>query len=302
MIPSILAASAWMTASAVLERGRERGRPPVAGERGVEHLTQPMQDHRLVGLRQHTGVNGLVVGRACRDSGQRAARHQHDPPARLLHGGELFEVGGNDVVERTGFPGIEVVGADAGDDAFPLGRCRSGERTFDQLLSGGPIEARAALGRVHRLRDSESEVQNVATEGQRRVPVDRRAEARLLRSERVGHDVHRREGRAVEPVRTGRGLDRPGLQRVGGQAAGRAGEIYGEGGHRVTCALDQIRPRTWSAPFSATMIVGALVLPLVRNGIADESMMRRPSRPCTFSAGSTTAMSSVPILQVPTGW
>ena len=56
------------------------------------------------------------------------------------------------------------------------------------------------------------------------------------------------------------------------------------------------------APFSATMIVGALVLPLVRNGIADESMTRRPSRPRTFSAGSTTAMSSVPILQVPTGW
>ena len=160
-----------------LERGRERTCAPVAGERGVEHLAQPMQDHRLVGFGQHTGVDGLVVGRACRNAGQRAARHEDDPPAGLLNGGELFVVGGDDVVEGTRFRRVEVVGADAADDAFPFGRCRRRERTFDQQTGGGPVEARAALGRVHRLRDAEAEIQNVATEGQRRVPVYRRAKA-----------------------------------------------------------------------------------------------------------------------------
>ncbi|MCY1216284.1 hypothetical protein D9M72_281560 [compost metagenome] len=57
-----------------------------------------------------------------------------------------------------------------------------------------------------------------------------------------------------------------------------------------------------SAAFSPIMIAGALVLPPTSVGITEASATRSPSRPRTRSSGSTTAMSSIPILQVPTGW
>lgn len=60
--------------------------------------------------------------------------------------------------------------------------------------------------------------------------------------------------------------------------------------------------RIMSAAFSAIIIVGALVLPPTRVGMTEASTTRRPSMPRTRRLGSTTAISSVPILQVPTGW
>ena len=56
-----------------------------------------------------------------------------------------------------------------------------------------------------------------------------------------------------------------------------------------------------SAAFSAIMTVGAAVLPLVINGMTEASATRSPSIPRTLRAASTTAPSSAPMRQVPTG-
>ena len=60
--------------------------------------------------------------------------------------------------------------------------------------------------------------------------------------------------------------------------------------------------RTRSLAFSPIMIAGAFVFPLVIWGMMDASATRSPSTPTTRSFGSTTAIASVPILQVPVGW
>ncbi len=75
----------------------------------------------------------------------------------------------------------------------------------------------------------------------------------------------------------------------------------------VTGALEGARgarPRIASAAFSASMIVGALRLPLVIVGKTAEPTTRKASIPRTRHSGSSTAMgsSSAPILQVQEGW
>src|SRR6218665_3831349 len=59
-----------------------------------------------------------------------------------------------------------------------------------------------------------------------------------------------------------------------------------------------------SAAFSASISVGALVLPLVMVGMAPASTTRSPAMPRTRSCGSSTAIgtSSRPIFVVPVGW
>src|SRR5690606_35724305 len=61
-------------------------------------------------------------------------------------------------------------------------------------------------------------------------------------------------------------------------------------------------PRIRSEARSAIMIVGALVLPPINEGITDASITRRPCTPLTRNWLSTTQVSSLPMRQVPTGW
>ena len=56
-----------------------------------------------------------------------------------------------------------------------------------------------------------------------------------------------------------------------------------------------------SAAFSAIMTTGALMVPPMRSGNTDASTTRSPCVPRTRSSGSTTAMASVPMRQVPAG-
>jgi len=58
---------------------------------------------------------------------------------------------------------------------------------------------------------------------------------------------------------------------------------------------------TKSAQRSPIMIEGALVLPPTILGITLASATHRPSSPLSFRVGSTTALSSAPMRQVPTG-
>ena len=44
------------------------------------------------------------------------------------------------------------------------------------------------------------------------------------------------------------------------------------------------------------------MFPDVKVGIIEASATRNPSSPCTFKSAPTTALVSLPILQVPTGW
>lgn len=57
-----------------------------------------------------------------------------------------------------------------------------------------------------------------------------------------------------------------------------------------------------AAAFSAIIIVGAAVFPLVRTGMMEASAILSPASPLTRNWGSTTQAPSLPIRHVPTGW
>ena len=75
--------------------------------------------------------------------------------------------------------------------------------------------------------------------------------------------------------------------------------VFGDGADRV--AVHAASSKIISDAFSPIIIQAALVLPDISVGIIEPSAMRSPAKPCTFKRGSTTAIGSMPILQVATG-
>ena len=67
---------------------------------------------------------------------------------------------------------------------------------------------------------------------------------------------------------------------------------------RYAANLSRVAPLIIAAPFSAIMIVGALVLVEVTAGITEASMMCNPSMPCTRNSLSITLSGCEPIRQV----
>ncbi len=202
---------------------------PVAAQRRVEHLAEPVQHHGLVGRVQQPVIELQIVLRAARGLDQGAAGHEDHGAAFGLH-------------------------------------------------------------HVHLL-----------AEGQRRLPIDgRRAIPGMRGGQRVDHHMGRCVDAAVEGRGRARGSDGIGFHGQWYETAVASGKEDLHGG-----LLPQARwPRMWSAAFSATMMVGALVLHEGMKGITDASATRSPSMPMSCSCGVTTLYGSCsgPMRQVPTGW
>ncbi|MCY1517728.1 hypothetical protein D9M68_524250 [compost metagenome] len=199
-------------------------RAPVARQRRVEHVAQPVQHHGLLRLAQDAVVHALVVGGAFCHAGQCAARHHDQLAAERLDGGHLLLVAADHVVDALHVVDVQVVGAAARGDERAGHVLRGIERAADQFERGRPIQAHAALRGVHRLGHAQAQGEQVAAVGDGGVPVDRALQPRVDGGERVGDDVRGRVGDAVE-LDARFGLDRRGAaQGVGRERAARGGE------------------------------------------------------------------------------
>ena len=221
-MPSTLRAVLADHLQAGLQRPVEACRAPVSVQSGVEHFAEPVQDHRVVALVQHLPVRAHIVVRAVGHPHQCAAGHEDDAAAELLNGGELLVVSAQDIVQ------CARVRRDRAD------RCRSRRR------SGRPADHEcppACGGSAPALRASPGPCRAGRCPSPRRCRARGRADAadrpgwrtsrsRLPRSDRaaqrVGHDMCRGEGDAIELARLGRGR-----QRVAGEAVGLEAPVGG---------------------------------------------------------------------------
>src|ERR1043166_1388161 len=97
-------------------RGVMVGRAPVAGERRIEHLAEPVDDDRLAYLAQDAAVDARIIFRRLRGARQRTARHHDQAPAHALDRLDLLLVGADDVVDRHAGLRIEMIRAGAAGD------------------------------------------------------------------------------------------------------------------------------------------------------------------------------------------
>ena len=181
--------------------GHVVGRAPIAGERGIEHFPEPVDDDGMPDLTQDAVVDGGVIVRAARDPRQRPAGHQDDTAVERLDRLDLRLVGGDDVVERSRLVRRQMVGAGAASDACAGATLRLAQGTRHQLAGAGPVEAHAALRRIHRLGDAEAQIPKVVAERERFVPIDPRVEERIA----FGQRIHDHMGCGIgDPVEHGR--------------------------------------------------------------------------------------------------
>ena len=190
-MPSIFAGMRREHVEAGVHRRPVVGGTPIAFERRIEHLAEPVDDHRLLHLGEHAVVNtGVIVGPFGR-RGERPARHQDDAPARGLHRLDLFLIGADDIVDRDIAAGGEMIGAGAAGDHRAGPALGLGDRAGDQLPRFRPAEPHAALGGVHGFRHGQAEIPKIVAEAKRRFPVDSRRRAR----DRCRPGDRRRHGR-----------------------------------------------------------------------------------------------------------
>jgi hypothetical protein len=172
-------------------------RPPITGERRIEHLAQPVKNGRLSQLAEHLAVDFEVVLRTpCRPR-QRPARHEYHLAAGLLDRFALHEIGFCDGVERQATGVRQMIGAGAAGDDGASPRLGGARRALHQLQRVRPVEPHAALGGVHGFGNAESHFPEIIAEGQRALPVDGGPERGIDIGERIDDHMGGREGLAV---------------------------------------------------------------------------------------------------------
>ena len=211
-----------------IHRARVVLRAPIAVQRRIEHLAEPMDDHGLAHLAEDAAIDLGVVVRRARRLHQRAARHQHDAAAEFLDRGALLLVGGDDVPDGDVGARVEMIGPRTASDEGARHVFRRGKAPADQLERCGPIQPHAALRGIHRLGDAETERPEVAAEGDGALPVDRGIEPRIGICYGIGHDMRGRIGDAVERRLRGREISRR-TRGIGREPAAGDGKI--ERGH-----------------------------------------------------------------------
>jgi len=124
---------------------------PVAFQRGVEHLAQPVNNDGLLDLPQNPVVDTHVVVGRPRNARQRAARHEDDAAAQGFDRGDLFFIRANHIVEGARVLRGEMIGPGAARDQRPGNATRRVQGPSYELERGRPVETHPALCGVHGL-------------------------------------------------------------------------------------------------------------------------------------------------------
>ena len=265
----------------------EVGGAPVAFQRRVEHVAQPVQHHGLPGLTQYPVVDALVVGGVSGHAGQGAAGHHDQLAAQCLDGFHLLLVAADHVIHCLHGVEVQVIGAAAAGDQRARHVFRGVERAADQLQRAGPVQPHAALGRVHGLGHAQAQRPQVAAVGDGGVPVDRGGEPRVDSGQRIGDHVRGRVGDAVE-AHAGRRPGRRGTaQRVGLERAARRGQGEGQGhtGIRKNFKPNRALALMWRAQAAIKYEVAARRSSAARPSSA--GLPRPAERPWRLRAAST---------------
>ena len=186
-----------MMPTAVCHRVIEIAGAPISRQRRIEHVAEPMDDHGLADLRENAIIDfGVVVGIASKLR-QCARRHQDDAAADFLDCRDLLLIGADHIVDALRVFDRQMIGAGAGKYQC-VARLRRAHRARDQFQRGRPVQPHAALRGVHRLGHAEPEVPDMLAKRDGPVPIDRRRQPGIDVGQRIGDDVCRGEGNAVE--------------------------------------------------------------------------------------------------------